>query len=146
MDQRIQAIVSCSAFADPKTLTRDFLTMKHIPAGVFAPLIFRFIEGWLGIRMDRVAPQNRIGNVTVPILLVHGQADRYIGPSNMDTLFTLAPEKYRQRLLIPGRGHSDILRDSNCVREIVAFFNGHLQLNGDQCFEMISASRLHVEA
>ena len=146
MDQRIQAIVSCSAFADPKTLTKDFLTMKHIPADVFAPLVFRFIEGWLGTKLDSIAPQNRVGKVAVPILLIHGEADRYIRSSNMDTLFARAPEEFRQRLLIPGRGHSDVLRDSNCIQEIVAFFNGNLQPNDDQRLEMTSTSRLRIEA
>jgi alpha-beta hydrolase superfamily lysophospholipase len=145
MDQRIQAIVSCSAFADPKTLTKDFLTMKHIPADVFAPLVFRFIEDWLGTKLDSIAPQNRIGNVAVPILLIHGEADRYIRSSNMDTLFARAPEEYRQHLLISGRGHSDVLRDSNCIQEIAAFFNENLHPNNNQLFEMTSASRLPVE-
>jgi pimeloyl-ACP methyl ester carboxylesterase len=124
-DQRIRALVSCSAFADPKTLTKDFLAMKHIPADIFAPLVFRFIEGWLGTRMNSVAPQNRLVEITSPILLVHGEKDWYIKPSNMEILHARASQ-HAECVLIPGRGHSDVMRDPLCMQEIVSFFDKNL--------------------
>ena len=127
MDDRIRTIVSCSGFADPKTLTKDFLTTKRIPADIFASLVFRFIEGWLGTTIDSVAPQNRVGEIKAPLLLIHGDKDWYIKPSNMEILHARASQEHSERLLIPGRGHSDIMRDPRCNRAIAAFLSRNLR-------------------
>ena len=132
MDQRIRAIVSCSAFADPKALTKDFLRMKHIPADLFAPAVFHFIEGWLGTTMENVAPRNRIGKIDAPLLLIHGDRDWYIQPSNMEDLYARAPRQHTERLLIPKRGHSDVMRDPKCKQEIISFFHRNLHPAPDQ--------------
>ncbi|HLF24785.1 MAG TPA: alpha/beta fold hydrolase [Anaerolineae bacterium] len=129
-ERRIRAVVSCSAFADPKALTRDFLAMLHVPARLFSRPVFRFIERWLKTTMDDVAPQNRVGQITAPLLLIHGAADRYIRPSNLETLYARAPRERTQRLLVPNRGHSDVLRDVKCGQEIVAFFRRNLLPDG----------------
>ncbi len=121
MEPQIQAVVSCSAFADPKALTRDFLAMLHVPPALFARPVFYFIERWLGTTMDNVAPQNRVSQIAVPLLLIHGEEDRYIRPSNMEILYTRALREYTRRLLIPNRSHSDVIRDLKCSQEIVAF-------------------------
>lgn len=138
MEPRIRAVVSCSAFADPKTLTKDFLTMKRIPADIFAPLVFRFIEGWLGTTIDSVAPQNRVGDIKAPLLLIHGDKDWYIKPSSMEILHKRASQ-HAECLLIPGRGHSDIMRDPKCNQEIVAFLSRNLRPAG---YEMLPFPQL----
>jgi len=130
MEPRIRAVASCSAFADPKALTRGFLAMLHIPPALFSRPVFRFIERWLGTTMDSVAPQNRVAQIAVPLLLIHGEADRYIRPSNVETLYARAPREHTQRLLIPNRGHSDVIRDPKCSQEIVAFFCRSLSPDG----------------
>ncbi len=125
-EPRIRAVVSCSAFADTEALTRNYLATLHIPAWPFSWLANCFIGRWLGTSVRSVAPQNRIGQITVPILLFHGDLDRYISPSNMDILYDRAPRGRTERLLITNRGHSDILRDVRCSQKIVAFFSENL--------------------
>lgn len=100
--------------------------MKHIPADPFAPMVFRFIEGWLGTTMDSVAPRNCIGEIDAPLLLIHGDKDWYIPPSNLDDLYARASHRHTERLLIPKRSHSDVMRDPKCIQEIVSFFDRHL--------------------
>ena len=122
-DPRIGAVVSCSAFADPHTLTSDYLRMLHVPSWPFCWLVSRFIERWLGTAMRNVTPLHRIGYIAAPVLLIHGEGDRYMLPSNMDLLYSQARQEHTERLLIPGRGHADVLRDPACSREIVAFLS-----------------------
>ena len=122
MEPQIRAIASCSAFADPKALTRNFLTMLHVPPALFSRPVFYFIERWLGATMDSVAPKNRVSQITAPLLLIHGEKDRYIRPSNMELLYDRASHEHTQRLLISNRSHSDVIRDPKCSQEIVAFF------------------------
>jgi hypothetical protein len=92
----------------------------------FTWLICRFIERWLGTDMDNVAPQNRVGQITVPVLLIHGGSDRFIPPSSMEILYAQAPHGHTERLLIPGRRHSDVIRDSRFGQAIVEFFSKNL--------------------
>lgn len=146
MEPRIQALVSCSAFADPKALTRDFLAMMHVPVWLFAWPVFQFIECWLGTSMDDVAPQNRIERIAVPLLLIHGAADTFIQPSNLEALYARAHRDRTQQLLIPGRGHSDLLRDPGCTQQIVMFFSKNL-LNGVHQTDLLtSAPSQKIEA
>jgi pimeloyl-ACP methyl ester carboxylesterase len=126
IESRIRAVASCSAFADPKALTKDFLNMLHVPHQIFSRPVFYFIERWLGTSMDSVAPQNRIGQIAVPLLLIHGATDQYIKPADLETLYVRAPREQTQRLLVPNRGHSDVIRDIKCRQEIVAFFSKNL--------------------
>jgi dipeptidyl aminopeptidase/acylaminoacyl peptidase len=121
-EPRIRAIASCSAFADPQVLTRNQLARMHIPTWPVTWLVCRFIERWLGTTMDKVTPQNRIGQIKGSLLLIHGDTDQFTSPSNMEALYERAPRERTERLLIPGRGHSDVMRDTRCGQRIVAFF------------------------
>jgi alpha-beta hydrolase superfamily lysophospholipase len=125
-EPRIRAAVSCSAFADPEALTRDYLVERRLPSWPFAWLVCRFVERWLGTTIKRIAPQNRVGHIGVPLLLVHGESDRYILPNNIEVLYARAPQERTQRLLLPNRGHSDLTRDPECGRAIVAFLEENL--------------------
>jgi pimeloyl-ACP methyl ester carboxylesterase len=127
-EPRIRAVVSCSAFADPEELTRDYLKHMHIGSRHFLWLVCRFIERWIGARMADVAPKNRIGRITAPLMLIHGDSDGFIPPSNMEVLYAEASRGRTQRMTIPRRGHSDILKDDAAVREIVEFFVKHFAL------------------
>ncbi len=125
-EPRVRAVVSCAAFADTEALARDYLAKFHIPSWPFSQLVCYFIARWLKTSVSSVAPQNRIDQIKVPILLVHGDSDRYISPSNMEILYTRAPRELVRQLLISNRGHTDILRDSKCGQEIIAFFEKNL--------------------
>ena len=126
IELRIRAVVSTSAFADPVALTWGFMRALHIPRWPFLWLVCRFIERWLGVPMADAAPRNRIGQVAAPLLLIHGESDRYIPPSDMEILYERAQQEKAQRWLIPGRGHSDIIRDARYGSQVVEFLREHL--------------------
>jgi dipeptidyl aminopeptidase/acylaminoacyl peptidase len=122
-EPRIRAVVSCSSFADTEALTRDYLATLHVPPWPLSWLVNLFIARWLGTSVRSVAPQNRIGQITAPILLIHGETDRYVSPSNLDLLYARAPRERTERLMISNRGHTDLLRDARCSQKIVAFLS-----------------------
>ncbi len=125
-EPRVRALVSSSAFADPVALTRDFMRALHIPRWPFLWLVCRFIERWLGTPITDIAPQNRIGQITVPVLLIHGDSDRFIPPSNMETLYARAHQEDVQSWLVPGRRHSDVILDPDYGSRVTAFLREHL--------------------
>jgi fermentation-respiration switch protein FrsA (DUF1100 family) len=128
IEPRIRVLVSTSAFADPVALTWGFMRALHIPRWPFLWLVCRFIERWLGTTMADVAPRNRIGQVAAPLLLIHGESDQFIPSSNMEILYKRARREQAQRWLIPGRGHSDIIRDPRYGLQIIEFLREHLSL------------------
>ncbi len=128
MEPRIRALVSTSAFADPVTLTARALRYLRIPRWPFLWLVCRCWEYWLGATGEEVAPQNRIADIKVPILLIHGDADRLIPPSDMRTLYTRANERYAEHWFVQGRRHSDLLSDPEFGSQVTAFLGRTLAI------------------
>lgn len=120
-NDRIRALVSCSAFADPEWLTTNYLGRLHMPAWPCRCLVSRFIERWLGAPMSDFAPRNAVSQISIPLLLIHGEKDRYVSPSDMDSIYAQAPAERAERLLIPDSSHSGVIRDTRGERAIVEF-------------------------
>jgi pimeloyl-ACP methyl ester carboxylesterase len=126
MEPRIQALVTSSAFADPADITRIIMCRHHLPHWPFFWLLNYFFGRWLGTTIADIAPQNRIGQITVPLLLIHGASDQFISPTNLETLYTRAQQEYVQRWLVPGRRHSDIIPDPEYGSRVIKFLSKHL--------------------
>jgi pimeloyl-ACP methyl ester carboxylesterase len=127
-DPRFRAVVSCSAFTDPRTITADLLRRFHVPKWPFLALVCRFIEGWLGTTMEEAAPQRWIGRIKAPLLLLHGEQDRFIPPAHLRALHAEADRDRTRMRTLPGRRHADVTTDPACGAEIVAFFRDNLRV------------------
>ncbi len=123
MDRRIKAVVSGSTFADSSKLVREMLTRMRIPPWPLAWLMNRIIEGWLGTSIKNYDPGRAIKRISAPVMLFHGDSDRFIPPSNLDALYANANPDMTERMLIPGRRHSDAIKDDRCVERLVRFLN-----------------------
>lgn len=127
-EPRIRAVVSASAFACPEALTRGVMARQGIPAWPLPWLVIRFIQRWLGASMAEMAPENRIARTRARLLLLHGATDRFIPASNLGRLYARAPRECAHRMLVTGRGHSDLIRDPGTLLEIVAFLSRALEI------------------
>ncbi len=128
MDPRIRVAVSSSSFSDPVQLTRETMKKLYLPRGPLLRLAVYFIEHWLGVPMDSVAPKNLIGKVNAYLLLVHGDSDRFIDPGNLSILYSHANKKKTEFRLIKGAGHSNIIGHLSCGDDpLVRFFNEKLR-------------------
>lgn len=123
-DHRIERIIACSPFSDPKTLTTRHLRQKRIPMGILVHLVFYFMERWLGTKMKNISPINRINHIEKDILLIHGTKDKVIPYADSVSLETAGLSNKTNLLKIEKRGHYDILRDSIFMNNTVAFING----------------------
>ncbi len=126
MEPRIQALVTSSAFADPADVTRIIVRNRHLPHWPFFGLLNYFFERWLGTTMADIAPQNRVGRITVPLLLIHGDSDHFVPPTNLETLYARAQQAYVQRWLAPGRRHSNVVPDPEYGSRVTEFLDKHL--------------------
>lgn len=126
-DKRISAVVSTSAFSDPNDLTRETLKRAHIPVWLFLPIIQCIFRRWIRMPINSISPRFRIGEISVPVLLVHGASDGFIDPVNMDILYNEADPKHVQRLLLDGCRHSDMLQNPLFFDKIKTFFSQALK-------------------
>jgi len=116
----IEAAVAVSAFAHPGELMKEQFTF---PRPVTWALL-KAIESVIGYRYGEIAPRNRIGEVPVPLLLVHGDADEVVPVSNAFELHNQAPET--ELLIVPGGTHSDLTDFEPFFTDVMNFLETHL--------------------
>lgn len=139
-EPRIRALVSSSAFADPVDVVSDFLRAFHLPQWPFLGLVSYFINRWLETNMTDEAPQNRIGQIQAPLLLIHGDSDQYIPSSNLEALYARTQPGNAQRWLVPGRRHLNVIRDPDYGPRVISFLKEHLDVKS---FESVVGVRQH---
>jgi pimeloyl-ACP methyl ester carboxylesterase/DNA-binding MarR family transcriptional regulator len=125
-EPRIRAVVSSSAPADLEACIRRSMKKKFIPSWPFPWLFIRFIERWLKISVKSCSPKNRVQELQVPLLLLHGDSDQFVHPFNLDAIYVRGKPEFTKRLLIRKRGHSDIMLDPVFQQHIVSFLRESL--------------------
>lgn len=124
-DKRVKAVASSSGFADFGDLTTQMLRWRKLPVLPFRFLIQKFWEKRAGISLSQVNPVAQIGNISVPILLLHGDQDQVVTPDQLEKLFknTNSAEKH----IVTGKNHSDLWDDPMYREKVVTFFNRALK-------------------
>lgn len=122
-DNRIEKIIACAPFSDPKLIIKRHIKSNKIPLGIFIKLVFYFIQRWIGTTIDNIAPINRINYIEKDILLVHGLKDTLIPYTDTISLRNASTSKKTSLLKVENRGHFDILRDSFFMNNVIDFIN-----------------------
>lgn len=99
------AVLSIAAFAHPVDLMRRQMRAHHLPYWPVGWLVLRYIEYTIQARFDAIAPCNAIRAVTCPVLLVHGEADDRIPPSDALRIYANRRDERTELLMIPATGH-----------------------------------------
>ncbi|MCH8898960.1 MAG: alpha/beta fold hydrolase [Acidobacteria bacterium] len=101
-DTTIDAVVAVASFAHPEELMWRAIPY---PAPVKWTLL-RVIRRMIGVSFDDIAPRNRIGEVKVPVLLLHGDADDVVPVEDALSLHEHLPGS--RLITVPGGTHSDL--------------------------------------
>lgn len=115
----IAAVISIASFAHPKWLMQRWLQKLRFPAPLIK-LVLRYIEVLIGHSFDEIAPIQTVQNVTGPVLLVHGDADKDVPVSDFEAIKANMAGK-DQSLLIAGAHHGSIDKIEEHGHEMVAF-------------------------
>jgi pimeloyl-ACP methyl ester carboxylesterase len=109
-DDRIAAVVAVATFSDLRTVASErapFFASKSNVAEAF-----RIAEATAHFRADEVSPVAAAARIRVPVMLVHGEADRETPPAHSQRVFAALRGPSKRLLLVPGAGHNDALSGS----------------------------------
>ncbi len=118
----VDALVSIAAPAHPGDMMRQQLA--RIPGPVLNAILAA-VQRIIGYRFDTFAPRLRVGLVTAPVLLVHGDADLVVPVSNLHELAGAQPRA--EVLVVPDGGHSDLRAFEDHVDVITEFLGRNLR-------------------
>jgi len=102
MDERIDAVVAVASFSHAAEMMRENFSF---PAPVTWALL-EVVERMIGHDYDEFAPRNRIGEVAVPVMLMHGDADSVIPLGDSVDLHRRCPGS--ELIVVPGGTHSNL--------------------------------------
>ena len=129
INERIKAVVAEACFTDLRTISVDY--QRRI-----VKLPWHFLRNVAMVRSQRIAsfkardvsPVNDVRTLTIPLLFVHGTADRLINYEYSKTLYHYANEP-KEILLIPGGNHTDVweIAGDKYETKIISFFSKNLR-------------------
>ncbi|MBV8445460.1 MAG: alpha/beta fold hydrolase [Candidatus Dormibacteraeota bacterium] len=128
-EPRVAAVVTDSAFADPRRLLGDRVRrMLRVPAAlVMAPVIAVFSRR-TGARLSDFMPVIAVSRISPrPLLLIHGDADATVPVRHAEMLFRAAGEP-KTLWRLPGVGHvgAYFAGRTDYVARVVHFFHAAL--------------------
>jgi uncharacterized protein len=106
-DRRVTTVIAAETFSDLRTVATErapfFFTSGVIDRG------FRLAERKARFQVDEVSPVKAAAHITIPVLVIHGEADTDTPPSHSRRVFdALAGPK--RLILVPGARHNESLR------------------------------------
>lgn len=120
----MQAIVSLSAFANPREVMERWLQEHHIPRRWIGTAILQHVQDVIGERFDRIAPEHQLPDIDCPVLLVHGEQDRTVPLSDAHRL---QASLRRGELLVVEGDHDLRVSLKPHTGHLVRFFSVHLE-------------------
>jgi pimeloyl-ACP methyl ester carboxylesterase len=116
----IDAVVAVASFAHPAEMMRENFPFPMPVTWA----ILRMVERMIGHRYDDIAPRNRIADVEVPVMLMHGDADSVIPFQDSIDLRDRLPGS--QLVIVPGGTHSDLEAFEPFFPAVDEFLRKHL--------------------
>ncbi|MFP3344362.1 alpha/beta fold hydrolase [Halomonas sp. SIMBA_159] len=114
----ITAVISLSSFAHPEDMMKRWLAEKGIPFFPLGWYVLRYVERIIGYRFATIAPLHTLALISCPILLVHGDSDCVIPPTDAHRLANQMDKAVLR--LVPG-GHDLTSSVAQHSDELVAF-------------------------
>jgi dipeptidyl aminopeptidase/acylaminoacyl peptidase len=124
-DNRIKAVITAGAFAEPQAVMKKQLTDRHIPKPVIWSSI-KFIEHKVRLKFSDIAPVNHIENAAADFLLIHGERDQTVPIEQGEKLFEKGNNGKIELWKLPEKGHSDCHFEKGYWEKVIGFMNSKL--------------------
>jgi pimeloyl-ACP methyl ester carboxylesterase len=106
VDSRVRGVIAQSPFKDLRSIAEErapFIASRSQIAQAFA-----LAEQEAHFRIDDASPLLAARSIQVPVLLIHGDADRETRPEHSLALYS-ALQGQKSLVLVPGASHNDVL-------------------------------------
>jgi pimeloyl-ACP methyl ester carboxylesterase len=117
-DPRVRGVIAQSAFSDLDTIARERAPFVATAAEIQEALAIA--EQRAHFRVADVSPRLAAARIRVPVLLIHGADDRETSAAHSQRIYE-ALAGPRRLLLVPGRGHNDVLQGEEVWQDIAAW-------------------------
>ena len=107
IDRRVQAVVAASTFADLRSIATERAPFVFTPPLIEAAFARAEHDGQFIV--DEASPLRAAAAITVPVLLVHGTADRNTRSAHSERVYA-ALGGPKELLLVRGAAHVDVFR------------------------------------
>ncbi|MCF7823285.1 MAG: alpha/beta fold hydrolase [Candidatus Marinimicrobia bacterium] len=125
LEPAIKAVATVGAPAHPVDVMRRDFQKKHFPA-IFIWYVLRMIESRIGISYEEFAPVNNIARARAAFLIIHGEMDKVVLPSQGEKLKQAARENQCECWSIPNYGHSNCHHHKDFWERVHRFFQEKL--------------------
>ncbi|UHA74944.1 alpha/beta hydrolase [Paenibacillus sp. 481] len=103
---QVRFVIADCPYSDLTTLLKYQISkLNHMPTWPFLKLIDRLLHRKAGFRMQDVSPERAIAESDLPIMFVHGAADKYV-PTYMSERMYDIKQGPKKLLLIEGAEHA----------------------------------------
>ncbi len=121
----IKALITDSAFATGTDAIKDTFENDNIPGPLRWSVMF-WIKLLADNDIDEKTPLDRIGDITVPVLLIHSEDDHKVQSYHQDDLYEAGNSNLVEKWTTEGYGHCGSFEDALYAATIVAFFKAHI--------------------
>lgn len=108
-DKRVALVIAVATFSDLRTVASERAPFFASKANIEEA--FRLAEDSARFKVDEVSPVVAAGRIGVPVLLIHGEADKETPPSHSMRVYGALHDPKRM-ILVPHAGHNDSLNES----------------------------------
>jgi len=127
-DACIKTVITVGAPAHPVDVMKQEFKRFHIPS-LIGWLLLKQIESKIGMQYDFFAPVNNINSAAASFLIIHGEDDVVVLPSQGDKLYHAARPDQAEYWKIPGRGHSNCHHEPGFWDKVEQFLRSNLEEN-----------------
>lgn len=122
LPEQVKGIVADCPFATPEEIILDVGKKQHYPPKLIRPFLGIGARLYGGFRLRETDAIRAVKSTTVPILILHGEADSYV-PCRMSEPVEKANPKMVRRYTFPGAEHGiSFLADEERYSRIVSEF------------------------
>jgi len=111
--ERWAGVVSVAAFADLDAIVERSAGRLHPAVDFAAPLTSLAVDLGTGLRAgflpSRVRPEVAAGSLVLPVMIVHGEEDRFIPADHARRIHAALPQPGGCLRMVPGAGHGRVL-------------------------------------
>ena len=127
LPENVRGIIADCPFTSPGAIVKSVMAGMRIPERPFYPLLAAGARLFAGFGMEEADAAEAVKNTDIPILLIHGEDDRFV-PAYMSEPMAAANPTLVTRITFPGAGHGmSYLVDTPRYQALTkAFINGCL--------------------